>query len=94
MSSITQRPEYSAWPSIAGFMFCHRDELAVAVEDQAREVETLAEDRRVRRPHHREPHLLADVHELRVEDLEPDGVKHWTAPVPGGHDLLGPPGAR
>ena len=50
------------------------DHVAAVVEQHAREVEPLVEDRREGGPGHRDPHLAADVHEAVVEDRELDRI--------------------
>ena len=52
------------------------DHVAAPVEEHAREVEALVEDRREGRADHRDAHLAADVHEVVVDDGEGDGIDH------------------
>ena len=51
-----------------------RDHLRLTVEHDAREVERLVEHRRVARPHHRDPHLLARRDEVVADDLEQERI--------------------
>src|SRR4029077_20695581 len=50
--------------------------VAAPVEEHAREVESLVEDRREGRADHRDAHLAADVHEVVVDHGEGDGIDH------------------
>ena len=63
------------------------DHVAVAVEQHAREVEALVEDRREGGAHHRDAHLAADVHEAVVDDRERDRVDGHAHASSSSHEL-------
>ncbi len=59
---------------VDGHVRCVRHQVGLAVEDGAREVEALLDVHGTRGLAQHHAHLLGDVHEEAVEDLEPQGV--------------------
>ena len=55
---------------LRGAIFALRQQLPVAVEQRARKITRLVEDRRISGAHHRGAHLAADVHQGVVDDAQ------------------------
>ncbi len=74
-------------PEVHGHVRRICDQVAAAIEQRAREVESLLDVDRVRRVLQHRAHLLGDVHEVTVEYLEKDRVGCRT-------ELVAAPGVR
>ena len=86
ISAIAVGTTWTVEPICAGHERRLRDHLRLTVEDDAREVERLVEHRRVARPHHRDPHLLAGRDEVVADDLEQERIgADRGVDVGGGH---------